>query len=285
VRAIARAWPGAILVAAGLLACPGAESALAASRTETASVGAVSATLTYEQLTNHGAVSGYRGLRVTIQRAGITVYERAVSSRFCRTMCEPEGGGRVPSVHVANLEGGGEPGVLVDLYTGGAHCCSVSQVLRFDAGSGAYRLTEHNWGDPGAQLLDLNHDGKLEFLTADDRFAYVFTAFAFSGLPLQIYKFTANGFVDVTASFPRRVAADATQWLKQYSQNRRQGFGLGFLAAWAADEDRLGHRRLVASTLARENGLGHLLSSDGPSASGHHFISKLQSFLRHTGYA
>ena len=57
---------------------------------------------------------------------------------------------------------------MLDLYTGGAHCCSVEQVFTFDPGTMTYAETERNFGDPGTRIEDLKHDGHFEFVTADD---------------------------------------------------------------------------------------------------------------------
>ena len=61
---------------------------------------------------------------------------------------------------------------------------------------------------------------------------------------------------------------------------------VGVVAAWAADEDMLGHSKLVARFLARQARLGHLnsaLSPDEPS--GKKFVRALQKMLRKDGYA
>jgi hypothetical protein len=186
-------------------------------------------------------------------------------------------------VRVVDLDADGEPEVVLDLYSGGAHCCSSTQVFRWDPGTSAYLLSQHFWGDPGALLTDLRHDGRLEFRSADDRFAGQFAAFAFSGLPLQIWRFSAGRFIDVTRSFPSLIVADANGFLRDYKRTRAQGLGLGLLAAWAADEELLGRGALVTSTLARELRLGHLRSVSGWEQ-GRQFVTSLKRFLRRAGY-
>jgi hypothetical protein len=57
---------------------------------------------------------------------------------------------------------------------------------------------------------------------------------------------------------------------------------VGVIAAWAADEDLLGHTRLVSRYLHRQAAAGHLHSSFG--AGGPRFVAKLQRFLRRRGY-
>ena len=69
--------------------------------------------------------------------------------------------------------------MLVDFYTGGAHCCFYSVIYRYVGGR--YVSSFHFWGDPSYRLVDLNRDGRPDFRSADDRFAYAFSCFACSG--------------------------------------------------------------------------------------------------------
>jgi hypothetical protein len=168
--------------------------------TDTARRGDVTATFT------HTATS----LHLTIARAGAVVYDRPVSSRYCGSACAP-GGVRGPSVHAVDLDGSTE--VVLDLYTGGAHCCTVEQVFSYVGGPHArYRLAERNFGDPGAVLRDLRHDGRDEFVSADDAFAYAFTDYADSGLPVQILSFSRGRFHEVTRRYPSLIRSDAAKW-------------------------------------------------------------------------
>ena len=58
-------------------------------------------------------------------------------------------------LRIIDLDGDGEPEVLVDLYTGGAHCCWATLFLRWDGHT--YRSMQHLWGDPSYDLSDLDH--------------------------------------------------------------------------------------------------------------------------------
>jgi hypothetical protein len=190
-------------------------------------------------------------------------------------------------VHVVDLENNGEPDVVLDLYSGGAHCCSIEQVFTFDPGTMTYVETERDFGDPSVQLVDLHHNGRTEFLTADDSFAYEFTDYAASGLPIEILKFSNRHFMKVTRGYPRAIARDAAKWLNAFKGMRTQHYrdSVGVIAAWAADEDLLGHPKLVSRYLARQAKAGHLHSALAPQEpGGRKFIRKLQRFLRNHGY-
>jgi hypothetical protein len=177
--------------------------------------------------------------------------------------------------------------MILDLYSGGAHCCSIEQVFSFDPARTTYVETERNFGDPGDQIVDLSHDGRFEFLTADDRFAYEFTDYAASGLPVQVLRFSAGRFVNVTRSYPGLVAKDARRWLAAFRRLARQHYqdSVGVVAAWAADQDLLGHTGRVNRFLVRQLRAGHLKSALGPQEpGGRKFIAKLRKFLREHGY-
>lgn len=240
--------------------------------------GTTSASLTY-RVNRGNAVTPVGDLRLTIRRAGRVLVSGPVHAVLCGTLCWPGPGSVV--LQVTDLERNGSPDVILNLYSGGAHCCSITQVYRYDPRSGTYALVQRDFGDPGSRLETL--DGRAVFLTADDRFAYEFAAFAFSGMPVALWRFIGGRFVDVTSSHPVLIARDATRQYRAWQANRAQGTGLGFLAAWAADEDLLGHEPLVHSTLARALARGELRSIAGWKH-GAAFVAELQRFLAKAGY-
>jgi hypothetical protein len=248
--------------------------------------GTVGAQLSYQE--GIGGNLPYFDLRLAITRAGESFYEQPVSSHYCGEGCVPEPIGAGPTksspLDVGDLEGNGQPSIVLELSTGGAHCCSIVQIFSFDPGTRTYRSVERDFGDPGALVTDLTGDGRLELQSADDRFAYEFTPYAYSGLPLQIWSFTEERFTDVTKQFPTAIAADAARQFKGFLANRRQGYGLGLIAAWAADQELLGHDGQVRATLAREARHGRLRSRGHYGPSGHAFVAKLLRFLTRTGY-
>ncbi|HEY4811722.1 MAG TPA: hypothetical protein VIH71_11765 [Solirubrobacteraceae bacterium] len=275
----------ALAVGAGFTASAlGAEAAV--SRSQAASEDGVSAVLSYKE--GIGGPLPYFNLSFAISRSGASVYDQPVSSRYCSSGCVPEElsvePGKPSSVTVADLKGNGQPNVVLELNTSGAHCCTIVQVFSYDPGVMAYRSVERDFGDPGALITDVAGDGKLELESADDRFAYAFSSYAYSALPLEVWRFEQGRFVDATKEFPAAVAVNAAGWLKVFRANRRHGHGLGAIAAWAADEELLGHGALVTHTLSREARLHNLRSAEGQSPNGHAFVVRLERFLKKTGY-
>jgi hypothetical protein len=264
----------AALVVAWLVWAVAANAAM-----EHAAADGVSATLTYTH-NQKNVVSPYQDLRLTITRDGHELYDEAVKNAACGNLCYPD------RLHVLDVEADGEPDVLLDLYTGGAHCCFVTEVFRYDdAASHHYTSLLQVWGDPGYKLEQLDGSRPYEFVSADDRFAYEFTAYAFSGLPLLIERLENGHFVDVTRSYPALIAPDAARWWKDYLENRSGKTGLGFLAAWAADEYNLGKEASVTSTLAGLEKANELRSDLSVWPSGAKFVTSLERFLLKTGYA
>jgi hypothetical protein len=255
--------------------------ATASAATQTASDGGVTATFTF---TGHFPSYGHE--RLTIERSGAVVYDEPVTSPACGQECAPGAISlHTSSVQVLDLEQNGSPDVVLDLYSGGAHCCSVAQVFRYSQSSGTYLKTERNFGDPGYEIRVLG--GRSLFLSADDRFAYAFTDFAASGLPLEVLSLSQGRFQDVTRDYPSLVASDARRWMEAFDSIRRGQYTdtVGVVAAWAADEELLGHGARVHSFLQRQAQAGHLNSALEPTTGGgQRFVRALYAQLRRDGY-
>ena len=193
-----------------------------------------------------------------------------------------------PSVHVRDLDADGEPEVLLDTYTGGAHCCSVTYVFRYLPGSRRYAKTFHTFGNVGYSAKNVDGRERVELLTKDDRSAYVFTAYAASFFPIQLWHVDDGRFVDVTRRFPGLVESDANGLLTEYQRVRRERADVrGVLAAWLADQYLLrkedaGWAKIDAAY--RRGELGPREDLIGwPQGRG--YVKALRAFLVRTGYA
>jgi hypothetical protein len=104
-----------------------------------------------------------------------------------------------------DVTGLGVPDVVVGEWTGGAHCCFVSHV--FELGPQALRkvATIDSQDSDGAHFEDVDHDGRLEFLTNDWTFAYWRASFADSPAPDVVLHFRAGRF-RVALDFMRKPA-------------------------------------------------------------------------------
>lgn len=282
-------------LAALLIAAPGA-AAQEKPRTETKTApspgGEVRAELSYVQEED---LFRYRDVRLKITRAGQTVLDAAVPApcspaEFCPV--SPAGGVELESLFLADLNADGEPEAWVDLYTGGAHCCTYTQLYSHASGGGTegtavYRRFKQAWGDVGYVLKDLDGDGSPEFRSADPSFSSAFTAYVLSGFPIQIWKFGGGRLNDVTRGYRALIKSDLRRHVKLYKQIRDDDDAdvRGFLAAYVADKYLLGQSDSAFDLVYAAHRRGELRPPFGDSsATGKRYISALRKFLRRTGY-
>jgi hypothetical protein len=237
----------------------------AAAKSITASAGHVTATLSFA----HGPGPLTTDERLVIKAPRMATYDEPVPAKGCFKVCSSVV--TEPAVQVADLYGDGEYLVVLNLFTGGADCCGIVQVYAPSAATGSWVMSEHNFGEDGARLVE--EGGHELFISGDDAFACAFIDCAQSGLPLQVFGFSGETFRNVTTAYPRLIKRDASAWAKAYDADPKQGQGL--IAAWAADEDNLGLSSTVTTVLQRQVAAHNLSSS---------FVTSLQSFLRKHGY-
>ena len=258
----------------------------AVASTLAATLGNVAATLTYQKVypVGSGGLPVVKKAILTIRVAGHLEYRGAVFSGVCGSYCWPAGPGSSAALRVVRLAPG-SPDVVLGLYSGGAHCCFVDQVFS-PGNSNRYVKSEINLGDPGARLLALSGNPYAALITADDSFAYAFTDFAASGLPIRIERFGAHRFTDVTRRYPSLIRADASQWLRAFygQASTRYEDSVGVIAAWTADEYLLGNSARALRFLNEQATAGHLNSLLNPTLRGALFVTMLEKFLQRGGY-
>jgi hypothetical protein len=151
---------------------------------------------------------------------------------------------------VADLDGDGEPEVLVDTFSGGAHCCLTARLLTWN-GTG-YTPTDVDWRDVGYRLDDADGDGRFELVGQNPVFSAAFTAFAASAFPPLVYQVDHGKLVDVTRKYPKLVRADAAGLLKDLRKARRGDDVRGILAAYVADQYLLGKGSVGTKEIDRQ---------------------------------
>jgi hypothetical protein len=248
---------------------------------QSASSGGVIATFTYS-----GSGINTSNPHLKIVRAGQTAYDQPVSSPQCGSQpvrCGPRAfGAQQSSVRVIRLQAGAPPDVLLELFSEGANCCFIDQVFSYAPTTHTYIKAEQNFGSYGAAVARIGSAHRWRFVSGDENFKYEFTDGADSGEPIQIWGFSAHDFHNVTRSYPKLITTDAARWLKLFEHHLANGVGL--IAAWAADEELLGHDKLVQTTLAAEARHGDLRDGGTGPATGKRFITELNRFLRRLGY-
>jgi hypothetical protein len=222
-------------------------------------------------------------LRLRVTHGGVVVYNRIVPlPRACVTGgCRLGSAAGGPSFQLVDFGSSKGPTALIWLWTGGAHCCTVVRAVSIPGGAMAAR----NFGDSGARLAVLS--GSRVLVSADDRFAYLFTSYASSGLPVQIFRFRGGRFVNVTGQFKEAIAADQARWWTLTQRARRsQGEARGVFAAWAADTCALGKKADVRRELAIAVAAGTFSPPRGEPGgpTGAQYASELQRKLTSWGY-
>jgi hypothetical protein len=280
-------FAGAALIGVCVLATAGHGAEKTGGRgphTESATSGSVTATLSWR-----GNFAQTQNFRLAIDRAGVRALDTRVRSRECpdRTagFACPWPPGDDP-LELRDLDADGEPEAIVAGFTGGAHCCVLAIVYRWNGAE--YVVAENNFRDPGYRLVDLDRDGRFEFRSADARFAYLYGSFAESVFPVQIVRFDGGRFLDVTGEFRDAVVKDLRRVRREYRQRASSRRHLGVrsaLAAYVADLYRLDRKRAASRTLRsalRRGLLEPQRFSVGPY--GRAFIRNLKRQLRRWGY-
>jgi hypothetical protein len=225
----------------------------------------------------------FEKLRLHVARPGRAVLDAPIQ----RLGCPDCANDRPSALKVLDLDGG-EPEVLVDLNSGGAHCCLFTLILRWDAAARRYRSTLGYWGNYGSRLGDLDGDGLPEFSAFDERFVYEHTAYVFSSAPIRIWSYRDGKLVNVTRDFPTLIGKSATTNLGYYlkGRNDKNTDVRSYVAAYVADQYLLGDpaegKRLLDLALRRGD-LGRGPSLLGLPA-GKAFVVALMRDLKRWGY-
>jgi subtilisin-like proprotein convertase family protein len=260
---------------AATLECFTLDISRAVPQTLTARRGSLSATVTFTERNFQFSKTG-----IAIVRAGKKVLDtRLTRLRGCRD-CDSF---RPTHLSFRDLDGG-EPELILEMFTGGAHCCSVTLLLRWDARSRSYKSKLVSWGNYGYRLVDLDGDKLPEFSAFDERFVYAFTAYVFSAAPVQISQYRNGALIDVTREFPREIEKEAAELKATYTKERKaKDVDLrGFIAAYVADLYLLDRGEEAQAFLRQAQARGDLRGFDGPT--GAKYITALTKFLRANGY-
>jgi hypothetical protein len=250
-----RSRPSALAGVATALAVAAPASANEAGSV-THSAGDVAATAEWDRDANLGVSNP----RLFVVRAGVR-YDITIVD-ICDVGCvlAPDDPGTKAGqsvLKVADLDGDGEPEVLIDTFSGGAHCCVTTRLLTWN-GSG-YTPTDTAWRDVGYELRDADGDGRQELVGFDPRFSEAFTYFAGSSWPRVVLQVDKGAFTDVTRRFGKVVAADAKAQLADLRRAaaRKQDVR-GLLAAYVADLYNLGKRATAGKELDRQRAQGRI---------------------------
>jgi len=190
---------------------------------------------------------------------------------------------------VRDLDGDGEPEVLLDLFWGGQRCCLWTRVYRYDRTQSRYAPANHFWGNfqDGYRLRDLDEDGLPEFVAADGRIETISDHY-YSADPIQIWSYRRSRLRDVTERFPQLIGQDARHWRAVFLRQRERKHFRWVrepLSAWVADEYLLGrseHANHAVELSLRRGDLDVPRSESRVTAL--MYVRRLRVFLRTSGY-
>jgi hypothetical protein len=133
------------------------------------------------------------------------------------------------------------PVIMLQSYTGGAHCCRHIQLAGFSNGK-LKVLDFGSWdGDEIEAPSDISGDGVADFVMPDNRFLYAFASYAESYAPPRIFNIVGGKIIDVSSN-PSFRALYAKE-MQRAGENCRPGFGStanGACPSYVAAAARLG---------------------------------------------
>ena len=147
------------------------------------------------------------------------------------------------------------PQVVMTVYTGGAHCCTVTKIAT-PVSAETWQIVDGQWldGDQGYVFVDIDRDGASELVSNDQNFLYGFACYACSYPPTRIARLDGTQIIDVTGEpkyrgFLRKEVAAMETYARK---DRAQWHENGFLAGWVAAKSLIGEvddawRRMLAS--------------------------------------
>ena len=182
-------------------------------------------------------------------------------------------GGGMPALCVARFPAG--PVALLGVTSAFNQCCFLLDT--YAPGVAARSSLQDGLVGPRVRVSN----GEASIVTADGGFLARFTDYADSAAPLRILTVRTGRQRDVTDDFRSRLTRESARWWSSYGDN--PAHGLGYLAAWAADQDRLGNDAAVWPKLQELDDAGKL---DGMAGWPRNlaFVKALKSFLTNRGY-
>jgi hypothetical protein len=274
-----------LLILVALAAGTACASASAKTYTERAQQGITFAELTFDRDSDFN----YSNLNLSIARGGTIIFLGPISDRCGRCPVQPAGGAEGGALSVRDLDGGGEPEVMVDLFTGGAHCCTDSLIYRYEPPTNTYSPLFHGWGNRGYRLHDINGDGIPELISGDDRLTDIFGPYAVSVVPERIWRLESGRLVDVTRQFRTREARGARALYKRFRHEVRRHrwlYARNLLAAYTAQAYVAGGRRTADRRVRAALRRRWLRRERGDIwAAGRAYVRLLARTLRRYGYS
>jgi hypothetical protein len=181
------------------------------------------------------------------------------------------------------------PEVIVQTYSGGAHCCTNYIIYLWQPEQQQFKTLETGELEGfGGTFEDLDQDGTIEFISVDNNFYYAFAPYAASYPPSLILTLENNEFKDVTTQYPEHLRGAAWEMFKLIKESE---FNNGILAGYVAQKILLGEFeegwKFMLANYNRELDWGlYIYDQESNNIIGKYpdFPTALKAFLIETGY-
>ncbi len=125
-----------------------------------------------------------------------------------------------------DITGEGNPDLILDIFSGGAHCCFSTVV--YDLGSKLTKVMDLKPSNCSGKFADIDNDGKYEYVTCDDAFAYKYCPYVSSPVARVIFKYIpGQSYTPVNPQYSSQYDADIGRHL-----NMAEDAQPGGLAEW-----------------------------------------------------
>ncbi len=121
------------------------------------------------------------------------------------------------SASLKPLRPGGQPELVLEAFSGGAHCCTTYYAFTQDDGA-PRNLFILDAGNYGANFTDLNGDGTLELVFSSDAFAYYDYSYAASPDVRYVLGWDGVRVADLTRRYAFVPEQDAARYLKELTR-------------------------------------------------------------------
>lgn len=193
-------------------------------------------------------------------------------------------------VRLRDLDSDGTSDVIVETYSGGAHCCTNFLIYSWQ-GDG-FATTETGLLDGGGGVFqDLDGNGSTEFSSFDQSFLYAFSSYAGSFPPSVVLSFQDGQFQDVTTEHEDRLRAIAWEMYQTILRAEQEDYEVnGVLAGYVAQKIRLGEYEegwnfmLARYDATSEWGLDIYDAEGNPVGRHADYPTALRAFLQELGY-
>ena len=143
------------------------------------------------------------------------------------------------NLSLTDLDSDGLSEVIVQAYSGGAHCCTNTTVYSWQ--DDKFTSVEFGYLDGlGGSFEDMDGDGFSEFISSDNRFLYRFSSYAGSSPPPLISTFKGGEFTETTREHPAVIRERIAKIEETFADKNYEGERNGLLAGYVAMKSLVG---------------------------------------------